>query len=364
MGHAAWMWYSGCTMSTERPRHHETQSATLDARNELVRSLDRRAGELADKYLVPVEKLWFPEKFIPPTLEGKMDLRDAEAAQIPRLLSIVLTGNGITEDGLPMFETMTNRPVGTSDETGADDTGHARWSRGWTAEELRHGRAIRGYLECVPAVDLAAVDRVQHGYVSDGFDPGIGRDPYRVIIYPAMQEPATEISHKRTGQLARDAEADTLARLCAYTGADEGRHGGYYRDMGSAIIGEDPEGFVDEFYYIAHEHMMIMPGQRMDGFDVFTAAAIATDVYGPADYVKIVADLNKAWDLEHLSLVGDADRKRETLLKKYTIERAQRLREKQVGREKAIDALRGKSISWLRDPVITDADLRQVGLAA
>ncbi len=351
-------------MSKEQLRHREVTDTTLAARNELVRSLDRTAGALADKYLVPKERLWFPEKVVPQTLEGKMELRDQEGVQLPRLLSVVVVGNGITEDGLPMFETMTNRPIGTSDETGADDTGHARWSRGWTAEELRHGRAIRGYLECVPAVDLSTVDRVQHGYISDGFDPGIGRDPYRVVIYPAMQEPATEISHKRTGQVARAAGAQTLARLCAYTGADEGRHGGYYRDMGSAIAAVDPEGFVSEFHYIAHEHKMAMPGQRMDGFDVFTAAAIATDVYGPADYIKIVADLNKAWDLEHLSLTGEADRKREELLKKYTPERALRLREAQVGRKKAVQALTGASISWLRDPVITNADLAQVGLAA
>ena len=358
------MWYSGCTMSKEQLRHQEVTAGTLAARNELVRSLDAQAGKLADKYLVSPDKLWFPEKFIPQTLEGKMSLRDQEGVHIPRLLSLVVVGNGITEDGLPMFETMTNRPVGAADETGADDTGHARWSRGWTAEELRHGRTIRSYLECVPAVDLSAVDRVQHTYISDGFDPGIGRDPYRVIIYPSMQEPATEISHKRSGQLAKKSGAPTLAGLCAYTGADEGRHGGYYKDMGRSIIEEDPEGFVDEYYYIAHEHKMVMPGERMDGFDVFMTAAIATDVYGPADYVKIVADLNKAWDLEHLSLTGDADRKREKLLTKYTPERAQRLREGQSTRQKAVQALAGASVSWLRDPVITEADLAQVGLTA
>lgn len=341
-----------------------TPPEVLAHRNELVRSLDDRAGALADKYLLPEEKIWFPDKFIPPSLEGKIDLRDREGVRVPRLLAVVLVGNGITEDGLSMFETMLNRAEGMADDTGADDTGHAKWSRGWTAEELRHGRVIRSYLECVPSVDLSAVDRIQHKYIAGGFDPGIRRDPYRLVVYPSMQEPATETPHKRTGHAAHDHELLVLTKTSIQVGSDEGRHGNYYADMGSEIIDRDPEGFIDEYYYIAHERKMVMPGANMDGFAVFMNAAIALDAYGPADYVKIVADLNARWDLEHLSLTGDADRKREKLLGEYTHERATRLREKQVGRGRAARALLGASTPWLKDPVITQADLAQVGLAA
>jgi acyl-[acyl-carrier-protein] desaturase len=341
-----------------------TPPDVLAHRNELVRSLDDRAGELADKYLLPEEKLWFPDKFIPPSLEGKIDLRDREGVRVPRLLAVVLVGNGITEDGLSMFETMLNRAEGMADDTGADDTGHAKWSRGWTAEELRHGRVIRSYLECVPTVNLAAVDRIQHKYIAGGFDPGIRRDPYRLVVYPSMQEPATETPHKRTGHTAHDHELLVLAKTSIQVGSDEGRHGNYYADMGREIIALDPEGFIDEYHYIAHERMMVMPGANMDGFDVFMNAAIAMDMYGPADYVKIAADLNKRWDLEHLSLSGAADEKREILLRKYTHSRAERLREKQTGRKKAAESLLGARIPWLMDPVITQADLAEVGLAA
>jgi len=61
-------------------------------------------------------------------------------------LLVVLVGDAITEEALPTYQTLINRHEGLAGATGADPSPWAQWSRGWTAEENRHGELLNRYL--------------------------------------------------------------------------------------------------------------------------------------------------------------------------------------------------------------------------
>ena len=68
-----------------------------------------------------------------------------------------LVGDMITEEALPTCMSMINGLDGVRDETGSDDTPWATWTRGWTAEEKRHGEALGRYLWMTGRVNGRAV---------------------------------------------------------------------------------------------------------------------------------------------------------------------------------------------------------------
>jgi hypothetical protein len=50
--------------------------------------------------------------------------------------------------------------------------------------------------------------------IGSGFNPRIGHDPYRCLVYTSFQEAATKISHRRTAELAQRHGAHFLANVC------------------------------------------------------------------------------------------------------------------------------------------------------
>jgi acyl-[acyl-carrier-protein] desaturase len=97
---------------------------------------------------------------------------------------------------------------------GGDDTAWARWNRGWTAEENRHGDTLNKFLYLSGRVDMRAVERSVQALLGAGFDPQMETDPYRLFVYTSFQERATKISHANTATLATDHGAPQLARMC------------------------------------------------------------------------------------------------------------------------------------------------------
>ena len=85
-------------------------------------------------------------------------LRD-RTAELPDDFFVVLVGDMITEDALPTYQTMINTLEGVRDETGAGSSSWALWTRGWTAEENRHGDLLRSYLYLSGRVDMLMVER-------------------------------------------------------------------------------------------------------------------------------------------------------------------------------------------------------------
>jgi hypothetical protein len=48
--------------------------------------------------------------------------------------------------------------VGVDDPTGVSDSVWARWSRGWTSEENRHGDLLNRYLYLTGRVDMRSIE--------------------------------------------------------------------------------------------------------------------------------------------------------------------------------------------------------------
>ena len=104
--------------------------------------------------------------------------------------------NILTEDNLPHYYRAISGKFGNDDVWG-------EWDRRWTAEEGRHAIVIRDYLAVTRSVDMRELERARMRQVSMGLVP----NPDAIadgIVYVALQELATRISHRNTGKMLDD----------------------------------------------------------------------------------------------------------------------------------------------------------------
>ena len=125
--------------------NYKAKGITLKA--EVLRCLEFKVKELISAHVLK-RKLWFSSDFIP--TEERMDeeqgltkskLRD-RAKGIGDQVKVALAVNLLTEEGLPHFHSLLTKYLG-------DNSFWAKWTNMWTAEEDRHGNAIRDYEETV-----------------------------------------------------------------------------------------------------------------------------------------------------------------------------------------------------------------------
>src|SRR4051794_41259352 len=161
--------------------------------------------------LTPVEQAWQPTDLLPDlTAEDwvkQLDRFRAGARQLSDELLVVLVGNMVTEEALPNYAISLERIA--RDATGVSDAPWARWLRGWTAEENRHGDLLNAYLRLTGRVDMRAVEQTIHHLIArgfnpirGGFDPESEHDAYSGLVYASFQERATRISHGNVAKLA------------------------------------------------------------------------------------------------------------------------------------------------------------------
>lgn len=263
--------------------------------------------------LAPVEQCWQPTDYLPDLTGGDWSerlTRFRESARcLPDDLLVVLVGNMVTEEALPSYAISLERIA--RDVTGTDDTPWARWLRGWTAEENRHGDLLNAYLRLSGRVDMRAVERTVHNLLRSGFSDGSEGDEYGGLIYAAFQERATRMTHGKLGKLAYDRGEQNLATICQKIAADEARHEVFYTKVVAELFDRDPEGAVLA-YRTMLRRLIAMPGSRMadgrdpDLFDHYAAVTQRTGVYTIRDYASIIHHLNKAWNLEGRSFAGKA----------------------------------------------------------
>jgi len=272
----------------------------------VLADLEPEAGKLLDRHLASLKE-WHPHTFVPWSrgrdYEADYEWSPEETAFPPEVRSALFV-NLLTEDNLPYYFRDIERMFGR-------DGAWGEWVRRWTAEEARHATVIRDYLSVTRAIDPVALEVGRMAQMGGGKvpEPPTAADG---LVYVALQELATRISHRNTGQLMQEHDRvgyDIMRRVAI----DENHHFLFYRDMATALLGLDPNGVVQ-----AMERQIIgfaMPGEGIPGFAEHSKAIAGAGIYDlVAHYEQILEPVVlRHWalaDLEGLSAEADASRER------------------------------------------------------
>jgi acyl-[acyl-carrier-protein] desaturase len=235
---------------------------------ELSEALEATSGDLLARHLAR-SKEWFPHQLVPwgQGEDCRPGATPAAACPLPPGVASALFVNLLTEDNLPHYF---HAVAGAF----AFDSAMGEWSRRWAAEEQRHAIVIRDWICVTRQLDLVGLERARMQQVSTGFRPG-GRAQTLSdgLVYLALQELATRISHWNTGQLL-DSDGSAIMRRVA---ADENLHFLFYRDLATAALAADPSEVV-----LAIDRQVTafeMPGTGIEGFAGHAAAIAAAGIY-------------------------------------------------------------------------------------
>lgn len=313
---------------------------------EVITDIAPIADEMVNEILLETgEKSWQPQDFLPDLSKDGWedevkDLR-AMAKELPDEVMVVLVGDMVTEEALPTYQTLLNTFEGCDDPTGDSDTPWAKWSRGWTSEENRHGDLLNKYLYLTGKCDMRAIEVTIQHLITSGFNPQAQQDPYRGFVYTSFQERATKISHANVGKLAGESGDSNLKRICAKIAGDEARHEKAYQVFSQEILNRDPDGLIMTFGDMMRGQI-VMPAELMtDGVDPnlyenFSAVAQKLGVYTAIDYADIIGHLVKRWDLENIEgLSAEAEKERDYICK--LPQRYRKLAERSMNRKKGVN---------------------------
>jgi acyl-[acyl-carrier-protein] desaturase len=286
------------THATTKPL---TQTALLvELEPVVVRNLDRHLG---------VAKEWFPHEYVPWSdgrtyagLLGGEAWSEADSA-IPDVARTALVVNLLTEDNLPSYHHEIATLFGRDGAWGT-------WVHRWTAEEGRHGTAIRDYLTVTRAVDPVALERARMVHMSAGYANVHGDEVLHSLAYVSFQELATRISHRNTGRVS----GDTLCeQLLARVAADENLHMVFYRNLLAAAFELAPGQAMRAVAEVVADFQM--PGNGIDGFARKSVAIALAGIYDLRQHRdEVVLPVLRQWDVWNVTgLDGDGEAAREQL---------------------------------------------------
>ena len=282
-------------------------------RLEVIQSMESYVSE--QLYLLkPVADAWQPVDFLPDfgrqDWKEQVDALQNAAHTLPDDVLVVLVGDMITEEALPSYQSWLNRLEGITDQSGADESPWAQWTRGWTAEENRHGDLLNRFLYLSGRVDMRAVEVTIHHLIRNGFDPKTRQDPYWGFIYTSFQERATRISHSNVGTLARKHGDKSLAKLSGMIAGDEAQHEKAYKTFVKKLFELDPAGTMEAFVGMM-QSKIVMPASLMqenehgNAFEHFASVAQKLGVYTLKDYASILQHLIDFWNIESFDGLSD-----------------------------------------------------------
>ena len=272
----------------------------------LLHELTPVAEGLYERHLAQTKE-WFPHEYVPwhrgPDVVVDRAWTPADSA-LPAAVRSALYVNLLTEDNLPYYLRDVQRLFGNADVWG-------QWTRRWTAEEARHSIVIREYLTLTNAVDPIELERGRMTQMSTAEVP----DPpstARGVLYLAMQELATRISHHNTGKLLDDPAGQEVMKRVAF---DENFHYLFYRDLATAAFDLDPSAMM-----VALEAEVVgfsMPGTGIPGFAAHARAISRAGVYDFRVHHEqiLVPVVLRHWDVANRTgLTPEAERARAAIL--------------------------------------------------
>ncbi|MGI8700841.1 MAG: acyl-ACP desaturase [Nocardioidaceae bacterium] len=271
----------------------------------LLRELEQVVeGELSRHYAVAKE--WFPHDYIPwsdgRNFDGLMEGEpwSPDDADIPDVARSALIVNLLTEDNLPSYHHEIAVIFGR-------DAAWGEWVHRWTAEEGRHGIAMRDYMLVKRMVDPVELERFRMTHMSAGYQSAHGEDLMRSLAYVSFQELATRVSHRNTGKYTNDPMAE---RLLARIAADENLHMIFYRNLLNASLQIAPDEAMQAILDVVTTFEM--PGAGIPGFQRKAVEMAVEGIYDQRqhhdDVVMPVLRYCKVFELEGLSGEGEKAR--------------------------------------------------------
>ena len=271
----------------------------------LPSDLEPVVEQLLERHLATAKE-WFPHDLVPWSRGRDFvpgDEWDPNEVSVTETARAALLVNLLTEDNLPYYfaTLMSARPEGA----------WAEWTRRWTAEEGRHAIVIRDYLTVTRSVDPVALERGRMQQVSTGASPSFDAVA-DALVYTTLQELATRISHRNTGQLLEDPAGRAVMSRVA---ADENLHHLFYRDLASEAVSRHPSEMVLAMYRVVRA--FAMPGTGIANFSRYARLIADIGVYDfSVHYHQILVPVVlQRWDVEHVEgLTPEAEAAREQLV--------------------------------------------------
>ena len=253
-----------------------------------------------------IAKEWSPHDYIPwsdgRNFDGlmggeKWQESDSDISDVARSALIV---NLLTEDNLPSYHHEIALIFGRDDAWGA-------WVHRWTAEEGRHGIAMRDYMLVKRLCDPDALERFRMQHMSTGYESAHSGELLHSLAYVSFQELATRVSHRNTGKFTKDPMAE---RLLARIAADENLHMVFYRNLLGAALKIDPNQSMVAILEVVKN--FAMPGTGIPGFQRKAVEMAVAGIYDlrqhKDDVIWPVLRYWKIFELEGLSAEGERAR--------------------------------------------------------
>ena len=244
-------------------------------------------------------KEWHPHDYVPYD-EGRnfaaMGGEDwsPEQSRLDDTARAAMFVNLLTEDNLPSY----HREIAT--RFGRDGA-WGTWVGRWTAEENRHGVAMRDYLVVTRGVDPVELERARMAYMTLGYDSG-DKTPLEAVAYVSFQELATRVSHRNTGRACMDPVAD---RLLSRIATDENLHMVFYRNLVQAAFEIDPDEMMRA---VANEVINFeMPGANMANFRKNSTIIAKAGIYDlRLHHDEVVTPILRFWKVFDRTDLGPA----------------------------------------------------------
>ena len=278
------------------------------SQTDLLRDLEPVVEANLNRHL-DAAKEWFPHEYVPWSegrdFDGVLggEAWAPEQSKLPEVARTSLIVNLLTEDNLPSYHHEIAVLFGRDGAWGT-------WVHRWTAEEGRHGTAIRDYLLTTRAVDPVDLERARMRHMGAGFTNDHPDGVLHSIAYVSFQELATRVAHRNTGRASQD---PTCERLLARIAQDENLHMVFYRNLLAAAFELAPDQAMRAVADVAATFQM--PGHGIENFgrkSVQIAMAGIYDLRIHHDEV-LMPVLRTLKVLDRADLAGDGDRARDDL---------------------------------------------------
>ena len=256
-----------------------------------------------------VAQEWFPHEYVPWTQGTDFDgvlggqAWEPGQSQLSDVARTSLIVNLLTEDNLPSY----HHEIAT---LFSRDGAWGTWVHRWTAEEGRHGTAIRDYLLTTRAVDPIALERARMTHMGTGFANDHPGSVLHSIAYVSFQELATRVSHRNTGRISGDPICD---QLLARIAQDENLHMVFYRSLLGAAFDLAPDLAMRAVCDVVREFQM--PGHSIENFtrksvQIAMAGVYDLRIHHDEVLIPVLRTLRVA---ERVGLSGDGERARDEL---------------------------------------------------